>query len=205
MTEEHVKSILGEVSGWMTADPIETARMILRPFHDDADDFSDFYEFASQKELQRLSGMEGIDSPESARGEFNKMLPTNHTPLSFAVVLKENMKIVGHFSIGIYPFVITDKALENKRGVSLSFALSEKYQKAGLMTELLSSALDYYFCRGLDFVNCGYFEFNEGSKRLQEKVGMHYYMDHIVERDGKKINTKEMILFRDEYRKQIAT
>ena len=201
MTNEQVKNILEEVSEWMTADPIETDRIVLRPFRDDESDFLDFYEFAAQKELQRLTGMDCIDSPVSARLEFDRILPNGHPPLSFAIMLKENMKAAGFFSIGIYPFIISDKALENKRGVSLSFALNEKYQRTGLMTELLGCAIDYYFKHGLDFVNCGYFEFNEGSRRLQEKVGMHYYMSHTVERDEKKINTKEMIIFSDEYRK----
>ena len=200
---ERAKLLLAEVSAWMIAAPVETARLLLRPFEEA--DFPDYFEYAAQKELQRLSASPEVTTEAEAREVFDRFLPEKcgHPPTHFAVVFKPEAKVVGCFSIGFYPFLETDEALADKRGVSLSFVLNENYQRRGLMTELLKRAFDLLLGEhGLDYVNCGYFEFNEGSRRLQEKVGMRHYMEHVFP-DG-NIRTLEMILFREEYEKRRA-
>ena len=192
------RETLSLVSGWMTAEPIETARLRLRPLEEA--DFPDYFEYAVQPEQQRLSGNPAVKTEAEAREVFDHALGQNaaHPPTYFAIVLRETGKVIGNYTIGVYPFIQTDEALRGKRGVSLSFVLNERYQRRGYMTELLSRALDYYLGeRHLDYVNCGYFEFNEGSRRLQQKVGMRYYMEHVYPRGN--IRTEEMILFREEY------
>ena len=200
---ERAKAVLTEVSGLMTAEPVETARLLLRPFVES--DFPDYFEYAVQPEQQRLSGNPAISTEAEAREAFDGFLPEKcgHPPTHFAVVFKPEGKVVGNFTIGYYPFLQKDESLAGKRGVSLSFVLNENYQRRGLMTELLSRALDYLLGEhGLDFVNCGFFEFNEGSRRLQEKVGMRHYTEHIYPNGN--IRTQEMILFREEYEERRA-
>lgn len=198
---ERAKETLSAVSAWMTAEPIETARLMLRPFAEA--DFPDFFEYMAQPEQQRLSGNPEVRTEAEAREVFDHALAENasHPPTYFAIVLRETGKVIGNFSISLYPFIEADASLRDRRGVSLSFVLNENYQKRGLMTELLTRALAYYLGEhDLDYVNCGYFEFNEGSRRLQHKVGMRYYMDHVFPKGN--IRTEEMILFREEWRQR---
>ncbi len=195
---ERAKLLLTEISGWMTAAPVETARLRLRPFEET--DFPDYFEYAVQKELQRLSGNPEVRTEAEAREVFDRYLPEKcgHPPTHFAIIFQSSGKVIGCFSIGFYPFLATDNTLQNKRGVSLSFVLNEDYQRRGLMTELLKRAFDFLlFEHDLDFVNCGYFEFNEGSRRLQEKVGMRPYMEHVYPEGS--IRTLERILCREDY------
>ncbi len=199
---ERAKLLLAEVSGRMTASPIETERTLLRPF--EAADFPDFFEYAVQKEQQRLSGNPAITTEAEAREVFAFLSEREtHPPLSFAVVYKPENRVVGNLSISVHPFLETDEALADMRGVSLSFVLNENYQRRGLMTELLRRVLDVFLgVYGLDYVNCGFFEFNEGSRRLQEKAGMRCYTAHLYPNGN--IPVVEMILFREEYEERKA-
>lgn len=198
MTDEQVASILTDASARMLARPIETERLILRPFSED--DLEDFSEYITQRELQRLSGNPRIETEEEAREAFDRLLEHNREVVTrFAAVLKETGKVVGNFCINIYPFVKEDPSLEDKRGVSISLVLNEKYQRRGLMTELMKRVMRYFLIEeGFDFVNSGYFVFNEGSRKIQERAGMRPYIVHHFEYEGEVIETREMILFREE-------
>ena len=202
MTSERVREILTDVSRRMTGRPIESERVRLRPLC--AADAAAFYRILSQPEVCRLSGMPPCKSEADAKDRLEGHLATEERPpLTFAIVLKETDETIGTFTIGIYPFIKADEALADKRGVSLSFMLDERFQRRGLMTELLDRALDYYLLEeGLDFVNCGYFSFNEGSRRLQEKVGMLPYITHVFPFGDQTVETHESILFCDQRRKQ---
>ncbi len=196
------KQLLAEVSARMTSVPVETERLFLRPFEEA--DFSDYFEYAVQREQQRLSGNPVVSTEAEAREVFAFLSEREtHPPTSFAIVYKPESRVVGNFSISVHPFLETDEALACKRGVSLSFVLNERYQRRGLMTELLARVLDVFLgAYGLDYVNCGYFAFNEGSRRLQEKVGMRHYSEHIYPNGN--IPVVEMILFREEYEERKA-
>ena len=133
---------------------------------------------------------------------FDWLLHPKHPPLTFAIVLKEEDRVVGNFSLGYSPFQDADPRLAERRGLALSFVLNEDYWRRGLMTELLRAALDWVFREtDLDFVNTGYFVFNEGSRRVQEKAGMPLFGSFVFERDGKRIPTRECVLFREEWEK----
>lgn len=196
MTEERVKEILAEASALMTSEPISTSRLLLRPFYES--DFEDFCEYITQKELQRLSGNPDIDTREEAREAFDRLMEQNGICVTrFAAELKETGKVVGNFCINVYPFVKEDESLADKKGVSVSLVLNEEYQRRGLMTELLQRAIRYFLAEhDFDFVNSGYFDFNEGSRKIQERAGMRRYMDHVFEHNGQRILTHEMIIFR---------
>lgn len=202
MTDARVRAILAEVSGWLTETPIETDRILLRPFR--ALDRADFLEYVSQPELQRLAGM-SYDSEAEKEQDFLGLLPSeDHPPTCFAVEWKPTGKVIGNLSIGIYPFVITDPVLSQLRGVSLSCVLHEGYQRRGIMTEVFPAFLDLCLGRhGLDFVNAGYFEFNEGSRRLQEKCGFRHWTDGRFSFRGEEITTKEMLLLREDWNRRI--
>lgn len=196
MNNEAIKAFLAEISLCMQNKPIETERLLLRRYR--AADFADYFEYMSQKELCRLCGQYPAETEEETRTWFEAQQLVQ--PNRFAIVHKADKKVIGFFSLGVYPFLENDAALAGLRGVSLSLGINENYQRKGLMSELYPAAIDYYFeeCK-LDFVNSGYFAFNEGSKRIQEKAGMKPYIEHTFEFDGKDILVKEMIIFRKEW------
>ena len=195
MTERD-KALLTEVSGWLCERPVETDRLRLRLFRET--DFPDYFAWAVQPEQQRLSGSEIVRTEAEARAVFNSFFPKDHPPLQFAVALRDSDRVIGSFSVGFYPFLETREDVLGRRGVSLSFVLNEECQRRGYMTELLSRMLVFFLReRDLKFVNCGHFTFNEGSKRLMEKVGMRHWFDHVYPRGN--IPTREMIAWREEW------
>lgn len=87
-----------------------------------------------------------------------------------------------------------DETLRKKRGVSLSCVLNENWWRQGIMSAVFRAAFARFFLDAdLEFVNAGYFDFNEASCGMQKKLGMRHWMDHVYERDGRRIPTKEMI------------
>ena len=201
MSQEKAKAILAAVSQALQRSGLETERLRLRLFEEA--DFPDFCAYILQKEQQRLSGNEEIETADEARELFDWFLHPQHPPLSFAIVLKEENRVVGNFSLGYSPFLDSDPRLAERRGLSLSFVLNENYWRRGLMTELLRAALDWVFREtDLDFVNTGYFVFNEGSRRVQDKAGMPPFGSFVFERDGKRIPTEERVLFREDWEKE---
>ena len=198
MTEDRVRAILAEVSGWLTETPVGTDLALLRPFREA--DRADFKEYVAQPELQRLAGMT-FASDEELEAAFLRVLPKEGVPPRvFAIAYRETGKVIGNLSLGLYPFVVTDPELWKLRGVSLSCVLHEDYQRKGIMTGLVRAFLERCFVRhDLDFVNAGYFDFNEGSRRLQEKCGFRYWRNYHFTFRGEEITTKEMLLRREDY------
>ncbi|MBO4420091.1 MAG: GNAT family N-acetyltransferase [Oscillospiraceae bacterium] len=89
-----------------------------------------------------------------------------------------------------------------------SVALS-KCAAAGLLSArpietprlLLRAVYPFLYERaGLDYIQSGYFVFNEASEALQRKLGMKPWTEAQFEMDGKTIQTREMILFREDWR-----
>lgn len=198
MQQEKQKEILKEASLRMRQEPVETERLLLRPFREA--DFPDFAAYILQKEQQRMAGNEEIDTLEQARELFDWVLAPDRPPLSFAIVLKAENRVVGNFSLGSSPFLEEDRLLREQRGLSFSLVLNEDYWNRGLMTELLRAALDWTFTHtDLDYVNTGYFLFNAASRRVQEKAGMRPFGSSVFERDGKRIPTGEMLLTREDW------
>ena len=141
------------------------------------------------------------DSEAQKEADFRSKLPGPDKPATcFALEWKQSGKVVGDLSIGIYPFVATDEKLWKLRGVSLSCVLHEDFQRRGVMTGVIRAFLA--LCLGrhdLDFVNAGYFSYNEGSRRLQEHCGFRYWRDHSFRFRGEDVTTREMLMTRADY------
>ena len=194
--EEPAKRLLDDLAMLLTVEPIETARLMLRPFR--ASDLSDLYEYLAQPEQRRLSGNTEVNTLEDARLVLDHILAPEAPHYSLAIVLKSENKVVGNLSLGRYPFLENDPVLRDLRGVSLSYVLNERYWRRGLMTELLRACIPVLFGQGkLDYIQSGYFSFNEASAALQRKLGMQVWTQGSVEIDGRTIETVEMILFQE--------
>ena len=198
---EFEQSVLSEVSARLTAQPVATARLLMRPFR--TSDLEDVYEYLSQKEQRRLSGNTPVESFADAKEVLDFFTAPSHPPLYFAIEERTIGKVIGNLSIGFYPFVRTRPDTNGRRGVSLSYVLNENFWRRGYMTELLTALYRVLFldCE-LEFINSGYFDFNTASGALQKKLGMQSWFDDQYTLNGCSYHTKEMILWRGDDSRQ---
>lgn len=195
--EEKHQRVIREISELLLSEPVETERLRLRPFRHS--DLNDLYEYLSQKEQQRLAGNTPVDSLDDAREVLEWFLKPAVPQGYFAIVLREENKVIGNLTVGCYPFLDSDPVLRELRGVTLSYVLNENYWRRGLMTELLRAAYPILLGKGkLDYIQSGYFDFNAASAALQRKLGMRLWTEGEFELNGERVKTKEMILFRED-------
>ena len=195
---EKQKRVLREISALLLSEPTETERLLLRPFR--KTDLSELYEYLSQKEQQRLAGNPPVDSLDDAREVLDWILDPSRPSHSLAIVLRAENKVIGNLALGKCPFLEDDEKLCALRGVALSYVLNERYWRKGYMTELLRAVYPILFEKGrLDYIQSGYFAFNIASAALQNKLGMRHWTDGVFECHGQRIETVEMILFRDDF------
>lgn len=163
---------------------IETERIILRAFKEE--DLNDFYEYASVEGVGEMAGWLHHKSISESKKILEMFITHDKT---FAIVYKENNKVIG--SIGIEEYEMEDKLSEfnNYRGREIGFVLSKDYWGRGLMPETVKAVIDYLFNKlDLDFLLCGHFNYNTQSKRVQEKCGFVPYRTLLMDT---RLKTKE--------------
>lgn len=163
---------------------LETERLILRAFQQS--DLSDFYEYASVYGVGEKAGWKHHENIEESQSILNNFIQQDKT---FAIVLKKNHKVIG--SLGVEAYGMEDKLTEffNYKGREIGYVLSKNYWGNGIMTEAVKAVITYLFNEeDLDFLLCGYYNFNLPSKRVQEKCGFKPYRALISET---KLGTKE--------------
>lgn len=147
---------------------IETARLILRPWQ--MEDAEDLYEYAKNPEVGPNAGWKPHDSIEESR-EIIKMFTAPEKPgVLFAIEEKENGKVIG--SLGIEE---DGRRPQVEGAFSLGYVLSQAFWGRGLMTEVVSAAIDYAFqnCHAKLF-SVTHYPFNKRSRRVIEKSGFYY-------------------------------
>lgn len=150
---------------------LESERLILRPFC--AEDLDDLYEYASVDGVGEMAGWQHHESKEKSKEILQMFIDEDRV---FALVLKDSGKVIG--SLGIEKYGLEDKLTEfdGYLGREIGYVLSKAYWGKGLMPEAVSTVIDYLFVvMDLDFLTCGYFDFNSQSKRVQEKCGFKPY------------------------------
>lgn len=156
---------------------IETKRLILRAFTQE--DLNDFYEYASAKGVGEMAGWKHHESIEKSQEILSSFIEEDKT---FAICLKESGKVIG--SLGVEKYGLEDKLTEfnGLLGREIGYVLAKPYWGKGIMPEAVSAVIDYLFNElGLDFLLCGYYDFNAQSKRVQEKCGFKPYRKLIME------------------------
>lgn len=163
---------------------LETQRLILREFKEN--DLTDFYEYASVDGVGEMAGWSHHENIETTKEILNSFIKDNKV---FAIVYKENNKVIG--SLGVEKYGMEDKLDEFKNlyGRSIGYVLSKDYWGKGLMKEAVKCVINYLFDEcNLDFIICGYYLFNNQSKRVQEKCGFKPYRSLMMDT---KRGTKE--------------
>lgn len=163
---------------------LETNRLYLRPFN--INDLDDFFEYAKVEGVGERAGWQHHENKDTSLRILNDFIKND---IDFAIVLKENNKVIG--SLGIKKYELEDKLTEFDlyQGREIGFVLSKDYWGKGLMPETVNRVIDYLFNEmNYDFLLCGYYDFNSQSKRVQEKCGFVPYRKLIFDT---RMSTKE--------------
>lgn len=163
---------------------IETDRLILRPF--EQADLDDFFEYASVEGTGEMAGWHHHQDKQKSKEILDLFISEDKT---FAVCLRQSGKVIG--SLGVENYGMEDKLTEffGYRGREIGYVLSRDYWGQGLMTEAVRAVIDYLFNEcDLDFLTCGYYDFNSRSRRVQEKCGFRPYRKLVMDT---RMGTKE--------------
>ena len=172
---------------------LETERLVLRKFQEE--DFADYCAYAMDDEMNRMMGNDMLDTVEAARQCFDWLKDKEER--SYVLVYKETGRAIGNLNVTAGPFELRDmEPLAGKRGRSLSFCISRQYQRQGLMSEAVRAVIAHLFDEeGMDYVQCGYFDFNTVSAKFQEKLGFTHLTTMTIDFKGEKVVTVEQVLW----------
>ena len=156
---------------------LQTERLVLRPFT--FDDLQDFFNYASVEGVGEMAGWAHHQDIETSKTILRNFIAEDKT---FAIVLKQTNKVIG--SIGIEKYGLEEKLTEfdGYQGREIGYVLAKEHWGKGLMPEAVNAVINHLFnVVNLDFLTCGYFDFNEQSKRVQEKCGFVPYRKLVME------------------------
>ena len=145
---------------------IETQRLILRPWRED--DAQALYQYASDPEIGPPAGWPPHTSVDSSREIIRTVFSE---PETYAVCLKDGSPIG---SIGLKCNGSTDMT-DRDDECELGYWIGKPFWGQGLIPEASRALLSRAFEElGMRAVWCGYYEGNEKSRRVQEKLGFVY-------------------------------
>lgn len=156
---------------------LETERLLLRPFRQS--DLDDFYEYASVEGVGEMAGWRHHESREKSQEILDRFIREDKV---FAICLRETGKVIG--SLGVERYGMEDKLTEfdGYRGREIGYVLSKDFWGKGLMPEAVRAVIDCLFgVQNLDFLLCGYYNFNSQSRRVQEKCGFRPYRKLVMD------------------------
>ena len=143
---------------------LETERLILRPWMET--DAEECYRYAKDPRVGPMAGWKEHMSVEDSRAVIRNVLMV---PETYAIVPKETGLPIG--SIGLHHNDLSSKDDEMELGVWLGVP----YWGRELVPEAAREVLRHAFSDlNLSRVWCAYYDGNEKSKRVQEKLGFRY-------------------------------
>ncbi len=174
---------------------LETDRLILRKFRED--DFADYCAYAMDDEMNRMMGNYPLDTEKAARECFDWLKDKEER--GYCLVLKETGRLVGNLNITAVPEELRElEPLAGKQGRSLSFCVSRQYRRQGLATEALRAVIARLFDEeGMDYIQCGYLDFNTVSAKLQEKLGFVHLTTLELDVYGERLVSVEQVLWKN--------
>ena len=176
---------------------LETERLILRKFTED--DFAGYCAFVMDPERNRMMGNRDLPDEAAARELFDWLMENERR--FYAIVYKESGKVIGELTVCALPPPVAElPALQGKTGAAFSFSIARDYRRQGLMFEAVRTTIQrLLYEEGMDFVNAGYFDFNEASGALQKKLGFTHLLTHSfsLEEGGEQFTTIDNIIWRE--------
>lgn len=146
---------------------LETERLILRRWEDS--DAENLYEYASDPDIGPIAGWPPHKNIEESRDIIKNVLSGKE---AYAICLKTDNKAIGAIELRLPGN--TDLA-NGEDECELGYWLGKPFWGQGIMPEAAREMLRHAFedC-GMNKVWCGYYDGNEKSKRVQEKLCFKY-------------------------------
>ena len=142
-----------------------TKRLFLRPWCED--DAERLYELAKDPQVGYPAGWPAHTSVENSREIINTVFAK---PEIYAVCFKEDERPIG--CIGLH----RNDIAENEDEYELSYWIGKDYWGRGLIPEASKELLRHAFCDlGMQTVWCGYYDGNDKSRKVQDKLGFVYH------------------------------
>lgn len=140
---------------------LETERLILRRFNQK--DLEDVYSYASDEEVTQYMTWDRFNDLNSLSNILNKTV-NNERSFQLAITLKSNLKVIGCISI-------IEKSVNQAQ---IEFCLSKLYWNQNLMTEALTSYLEYIFTGEFELVTTFLSTSNKRASSVLQKIGFYY-------------------------------
>ena len=164
LSEDGISDLLTRYDETKRTGRLETERLILRPWEES--DAEECYKYAKDPGVGPAAGWPVHTSDENSRQIIHDVLMA---PETYAIVLKETGLPVG--SIGLHRNDLAKKDDE----AELGYWIGVPYWGQGLVPEASRELLRHAFeDLNLKRIWCGYYDGNEKSKRVQEKLGFNY-------------------------------
>lgn len=172
-----------------------TERLILREWKEA--DSKDLYEYAKSELVGPNAGWPPHKNEEESKEIVKMFIKNNDT---YAIVLKSENKVIG--GIGLHDRK-PDKNLNELNQKEIGYVLNPKYWGKGIIPEAVNCLIKYGFNElNLDLIWCGHFDFNNNSKRVNEKCGFKYRFrknEKLNLLNNKKVITLYYCIFKFQY------
>ena len=164
LSEDGISDLLTRYDETKRTGRLETERLILRPWEES--DAEECYKYAKDPGVGPAAGWPVHTSVENSRQIIHDVLMA---PETYAIVLKETGLPVG--SIGLHRNDLAKKDDE----AELGYWIGVPYWGQGLVPEASRELLRHAFeDLNLKRIWCGYYDGNDKSRRVQEKLGFVY-------------------------------
>ena len=146
----------------------ETQRLVIRPWDDY--DAEELFELAKEPEIGFWCGWEPHKHIEDTLFVLHNFLEVSET---YAICLKDSGKVIG--SIGLHFKGNTDLTDKDDE-CELGYWVGKAYWNNGYVTEAANEMIRHAFMDlDVSTIWCGYYDGNDRSKRVQEKLGFIYH------------------------------
>ena len=147
---------------------IETERLILRPWLET--DAESLYEYAKEPAVGPIAGWPVHSSVENSLEIIRNVLSADET---YAVCLKTDNVAIG--SIGLIP-PAQSHTIASDTELEVGYWIGVPFWGNGYIPEAIRAIQKHVFeDLGCTAMWCGYYDGNEKSKRVQEKLGFAYH------------------------------
>ena len=146
---------------------LETQRLILRPWREA--DAESLFQYASDPDIGPPAGWPPHESVENSRQIIKNVFSV---PETYAVCLKDGTAIG---SVGLKLKGSTDMT-DREDECELGYWIGKPFWGRGLIPEACRALLKHAFTQlGMRAVWCGYYDGNEKSRKVQQKLGFIYH------------------------------
>ena len=146
---------------------LETKRLILRPWKDS--DVESLYKYASNPDVGPIAGWPAHKSIEESRDIIKNVLNGREC---YAICMKPDNEAIGCIELKLNS---STYLTERDDECELGYWLGKPFWGNGFMPEAATELLRHGFeDLGMSKIWCGYYDGNDKSKRVQEKLGFKY-------------------------------